>query len=229
MDAEVRKLRTAAEDALAASFATASAALPGTGGVAALRADAFRRFESEGLPNRRVEEWKYTDLRALMREALPLAQIPDAVAKARIASLNMLAGDLEARRIVFVDGAFVPELSDLADLEHGLTIRSMSAALAANVPPVAAHLGKTAPHGDVAVALNTAFMGDGALISVAAQASLARPIHLVFANSGAHASAVFTRSVITVEEGARAMVVESHLGTLEARDQINSVVELQVG
>ena len=36
-----------------------------------------------GLPHRRVEEWKYTDLRALMRDAKPLAAPPDAAAKAR--------------------------------------------------------------------------------------------------------------------------------------------------
>ena len=85
---------------------------------------------------------------------------------------------------MFVDGAFVPELSDLADLEPGLSIRSLAQALAAGDPLVAAHLGKVVPTDDVAVALNTAFMGDGAVIRVAAGATLARPIHLVFAAAG---------------------------------------------
>ena len=229
MDAEVRKAKTAAEDTLAAHFDAARGTLPGADAVAALRADAFRRFEREGLPNRRVEEWKYTDLRALLRDALPLAAAPDAAAKARSSVAGALAGELEARRIVCVDGAFVPELSDLADLEGGLTIGSMAAALAADSPLIAGHLGKVAPHEDVAVALNTAFMGDGVLISVAANASLARPIHLVFANSGQRPSAIFVRSLIVVEAGARLMVVESHAGPAEARDQVNAVVELKVG
>jgi Fe-S cluster assembly protein SufD len=229
MDAEVRKVRTQAEEALAASFAAARSGLPGADAVAALRADAFRAFENQGLPNRRVEDWKYTDLRALLREALPLAAAPDATAKVRAAGAGALAGELDARRIVFVDGAFAPELSDLAELEGGLTIGSMAAALAAGTDVVAAHLGKVAPREDVAVALNTAFMGDGAVISVAAEASLARPIHLVFANSGLRPAAVVTRSLIVVEQGARAMVVESHVGAAEARDQVNAVVELVVG
>ena len=33
------------------------------------------------------------------------------------------SASIEGRRIVFVDGAFVPELSDLADLEAGLSHR----------------------------------------------------------------------------------------------------------
>ncbi len=75
MNAEIRPIKTAAETALAANFAAAKPALPGAGAVAALREHAFKRFDAAGLPHRRVEEWKYTDLRALMRDAKPLAGI----------------------------------------------------------------------------------------------------------------------------------------------------------
>ncbi|HJX20376.1 MAG TPA: hypothetical protein VJ454_05250, partial [Steroidobacteraceae bacterium] len=84
MNAEVRPIKeagtikTRAETALAANFAAVRRALPGAGAVAALREVAFKRFENEGLPHRRVEEWKYTDLRALMRDAKPLAGAPRA-------------------------------------------------------------------------------------------------------------------------------------------------------
>ncbi|MEA2946488.1 MAG: Fe-S cluster assembly protein SufD [Alphaproteobacteria bacterium] len=98
MNAEIRPIKTAAETALAASFAAAKRALPGAGAVAALREDAFRRFESDGLPHRRVEEWKYTDLRALMRDAKPLAGMPDAAAKlaASAVSAAVLIGRISA-------------------------------------------------------------------------------------------------------------------------------------
>jgi Fe-S cluster assembly protein SufD len=175
-----------------------------------------------------VEDWKYTDLRAAMRDAPPLAAPPDAAAKAYVDGARALA-ELEARRIVFVDGAFVPELSDLANLEPGLTIGSMAAALAAGEPLVAARLGRVVPSDDVAVALNTAFMGDGAVIRIAARAMLARPIHLVFGNSGQRPAAIFARSLIVVESGARAMVVESHEGVADCSDQVNAVLELVVG
>src|SRR5713101_8436271 len=118
MNAEVRPIKTAAETALAQSFAAVKRALPGAGAVGALREDAFRRFEAQGLPHRRVEEWKYTDLRALMREAKPLAGLPDAAAIARAKNAGALLRGIETRRLVFVDGAFVPALSDLAGLER---------------------------------------------------------------------------------------------------------------
>jgi Fe-S cluster assembly protein SufD len=233
MNAEVRPIKeagtikTRAETALAANFAAVRRALPGAGAVAALREDAFKRFESEGLPHRRVEEWKYTDLRALMRDAKPLAGVPDAAAKARAKTAGGMLASIEARRIVFVDGAFVPELSDLADLEAGLAISSMGQALAAGDPQLLARIGRVVPTDDVAVALNTAFMGDGAVIHIAAGAALARPIHLVFFNAGGEGASVFARSLVVVGNGARAMLVESHEGSGEY--QVNSALELVVG
>src|SRR5258706_4773292 len=82
MNAEVRAIKTPAEQALSAAYTGAREKLPGKGAIASLREDAFRSFDLRGLPHRRVEEWKYTDLRALMRESYPLAPPPDAAGKA---------------------------------------------------------------------------------------------------------------------------------------------------
>ena len=62
--------------ALSDSFAVARDRLPGTGKVAEARSAAFEAYDRVGLPHRRIEDWKYTDLRALMREVLPLARRP---------------------------------------------------------------------------------------------------------------------------------------------------------
>jgi Fe-S cluster assembly protein SufD len=228
MNAEIKPMKTAAELGLAAAFAAVKAKLPGGGKVATLREDAFRRFDARGLPHRRVEEWKYTDLRALMREAKPLAEPPDAAAKTRAKSAGTLVGDVECRRLVFVNGVFVQELSDLADLDRGLAIRSMAQALAAGDALVTAHLGKTVAADDVALALNTAFMGDGAVIHVAAGASVDRPIHLIFVGPSAPA-AMFTRSLVVVENGARVMLIESHEGIAGSDYQVNTAIEMVIG
>jgi len=225
MNVDVRPIRTAAESALAANFAAARKSLPGVDAVASLRTDAFRRFEADGLPGRRIEEWKYTDLRALMREAKPLARLPDAQAKRR--ALEQSALLVEARRILIVDGSFVPELSDLERLEPGLTVCSMAASLAAGDPRVVSELGKVVPTADLAVALNTAFMGDGVVIDVAPGVALARPIHLLFVNAGPEPGAVFMRSFAAIGRGARAMLVESHEGSAEF--QVNTALELKIG
>ena len=96
MTAAVRPIRTAAETALAETYAAAKASLPG---MPAQREQAFRRFEAQGLPHRRVEAWKYTDLRALMRDAKPLAPPPGAEAKARAKQGGAVFASVDARQV----------------------------------------------------------------------------------------------------------------------------------
>jgi Fe-S cluster assembly protein SufD len=225
MNAETKPIRTAAETALADAFS----ALRAKASAGKLREDAFHRFEAVGLPTRRVEEWKYTDLRALMQEAMPLAGAPDVAAKARAKAAGKLLAGVNARRLVFVDDAFVPELSDLAGLEKGLTVRSMAEALAQGDPLVAAHLGKVVPADDVALALNTAFMGDGALIHVGAGLAPKRPLHLVFVTASDKPMAVFPRSLVVIEKGAGLTLIESHEGPDTSDYQVNAALEIVVG
>ena len=228
MNAEVTTIKTAAETALAQAFSQVRDRLPGGDAVAAQRAAAFDLFAREGLPHRRVEEWKYTDLRALMRDAKPLAVPPDAAAKARAKGAGAVLGDVETRRLVFIDGAFVAELSDIANLENGLTVVPLAQALSDGDATLTAHLGKLAPGSDVAVALNTAFMGDGAVIRIAAGSTIERPLHLIFVASEKPA-ATFVRSLVVVEERARAMLIESHEGPSGSDYQVNAALELFVG
>jgi Fe-S cluster assembly protein SufD len=185
-------------------------------------------FAKQGLPHRRIEEWKYTDLRALMRDAKPLASPPDASAKASAKDAGRLLGDLDARRLVFIDGAFVPELSDLREFEPGLTVGSLAKALTDGDPVVTARLGKLAPASDAAVALNAALMGDGAVIRVASGATIERPLHLLFVASQKPA-ATFIRSLVTIDHGARVMLIESHEGPAASDYQVNAALELFAG
>jgi len=107
MTAEIKPIKTAAELGLAEAFAALRPRLAGTA-VAARREAAFHHFEALGLPHRRIEDWKYTDLRALMRDAKPLAAPPDAAAKLRARTAGAVLAGIDARRIVFVDGMGCP-------------------------------------------------------------------------------------------------------------------------
>lgn len=221
--ADVTPIRTPAEQGLIAAYDGARGKLPGQGAVASLREDAFKRFDAKGLPTRRVEEWKYTDLRTGLREALPLAAVPDAAAKANAKDAGAVFAALKPRKLTFVDGAFAAELSDLSP-ETGLSIGSMAEALTKGDAEVTAKLGKTFETDDIAVALNTALMGDGVVIHVTAGTALKRPLHLVFVTQSETSS--FTRSLIVVEKGAKVAIAESHEGVAA---QVNTALELIVG
>jgi len=101
-------------------FAAARDRLPGAGKVAEVRQQAFEAYERVGLRIAGSRTGKYTDLRALMREVLPLAASPDAKAFERAKAALALLPALDACRLVLVDGVVAPALSNLAALEAGV-------------------------------------------------------------------------------------------------------------
>ena len=188
--------------ALDAAFAAARERLPVAGKVEALEA-----YERTGLPHRRVEDWKYTDLRVLIREVLPLAAAPDAAALKR-AEAVLKAGAIESvRRLVLVDGAFAAKLSD-PGAEKGLRIRPLRDALEDDA--LQAQLLSL----DIAnpmVALNSALLTDGVVIEIADGTVLSQPLHIVHIAAGATASSMFTRSLLRLGRNASATLVESYV------------------
>ncbi len=71
----IRQAATPAEQRYLDLYADVAERLPGAKApaVRAWRETALDQFALVGLPHRRVEEWKYTDLRVLMPEVYPLA------------------------------------------------------------------------------------------------------------------------------------------------------------
>ncbi|MDQ0512248.1 Fe-S cluster assembly protein SufD [Ancylobacter amanitiformis] len=224
MNAEIRPIRTPAEQGLSGELKALSRA--GGPRIVALRTAAAQAFNDNGLPHRRVEEWKYTDLRTLMREALPLAT-PAAVAQ--VEAHQGLLLDTGARRIVVANGAVVPELSDLADLEPGLSILTLAQALA-GAGETLARLGTLEPgRYDAALALNTALATDGVVIEVGEGAQIARPVHVAHVVSGHRPAASFARSLVVVGAGAHFTYAESFEGPAGLGYQVNSATEFVVG
>ncbi len=205
----VTTLRTKAESQIREQFDAASASLPGTGWVSALRARAMDTFAAEGLPSRRVEEWKYTDLRDRLREVpAPAAASPGSVTVADIDAALGPVGAIDAERIVLVDGVYRADLSKVT--AEATVIELMS--LAAMLTKAPAWLeGKFASDGGPVVSLNTAFMSDGVMLKVRKGQDPGRPVLLVHARTSAEPSAIAVRNVISVEVGGKLTLVEAHV------------------
>jgi Fe-S cluster assembly protein SufD len=227
MGAPIRK--TKAEMGLADLYQNARRSLPGGEEISAVRSAAFERFNAVGLPHRRVEAWKYTDLRGQMKEAKRLASLPDDAAKVKAQEAGDLFAGAGFRRLMMVDGALVAELSDLADLEPGLTITPMADALLSDQPLLSQRLGAVVPDDDAALALNTALAGNGAVIWVSPGTVLTRPIHLCFITTNWVATSMFTRSLVNIGSGASATIVETHQGPDGTEYQVNTAMQLVVG
>jgi Fe-S cluster assembly protein SufD len=210
-------------------FALARKRLPGAGKVADLRREAFEAFARQGLPHRRIEEWKYTDLRVLMREVLPLAAAPEAAAlkRARAAVASVVID--QAAKLVLVDGVFAPELSDVATIGRGVSVKLLRDVLGNDKDGAGADLLDNNSVSDPMLALNAALATDGVIVTIADGAAVARPIQLVHVASATSASLV-TRSHVSVGRGARATLIETFVAVEGAKAyQVNDAVILSVG
>ena len=210
-------------------FAVARDRLPGTGKIADARRQAFESYERVGLPHRRIEDWKYTDLRVLMRDVLPLAAAPDAAALKRADAAAKAHAIEGARRLVLVDGVFAPKLSDVGRLESGLSIRTLRDVLEAD--EAALHAQLLAPdNSDAMVALNSAMMTDGLVIEIADGTALTQPLHIVHIASSALPAAMFTRSLLKLGKTAGATLVESYIAADGAKSyQVHDALVLAIG
>ncbi|MDA9469771.1 Fe-S cluster assembly protein SufD [Bradyrhizobium sp. CCBAU 53415] len=203
-------------------FASAEGRLPGSPAVIAARREAFETYERLGLPHRRIEEWKYTDLRALVGEVLPLAAAPDAAALKRGAEAVKAHAIAGARKLVLVDGVFAADLSDVKALVAEAGFETLRETLEKD-----AGLLKTAST-DAVIALNSALATDGVVLSIAEGAQLPAPIQIIHVATAASASA-FTRSQIAIAKGARATIIESFVAAGAKAYQANDAVIISVG
>lgn len=223
-------MKTKAEQALTEAFEVNAGKLPGSAAVSEARRDAIGKFSASGLPHRRIEEWRYTDLRNAMKDALALS-VEDAV-KVTIADVIVALGALahvDAHRITFVNGRYRADLSDLAGAE-GLEVTPLAAALRAAPAKVAAGLTAVGAADDAVITLNTAFMTDGAIVRIAPEASLAKPVLMVFLRAGAEGRFMAVRNVISAGEASVSTLIEAHVALPGAslEGQMNALTGLTV-
>ncbi len=226
-------VKTKAEQQLAENFEAVVGQLPGGGWMPETRRAAFATFSTLGLPHRRIEEWKYTDLRAHMLEAAaPLVDRKVAF------NFNELAGalgselaDLDCHRLVFVDGVFVGagEHSKLP-AEDGMHAGALADAVGLeDYSWLKSHLGGEGNGaGDAILSLNASFVSDGALVRIEDGVRLSKPIHIVFVSTSREPGQVAVRNLIKIGDGAKADIVESYV-TVGAGGSTIAVTQMDVG
>ncbi|MDG2291409.1 MAG: hypothetical protein P8L37_02035, partial [Phycisphaerales bacterium] len=193
------------------------------GPLADLRAEAFARFSELGWPTTRSEAWRYTNLKPLTATNMitaPAAEIDEAVIT------PFLIEDADVHRVVFVNGRFDDRLSNIGTLPAGVTVCHLADALNGNADTVLPHLGSTFDwKADALDALNTAFIEDGLYIHVPANTELDQPVHVLHVTVTDPSVTVVThpRTLIVVEDGARATCIESCFGTGDATCLVNPV------
>jgi len=159
------------------------------------------------VPTPKREEWRFTNLRAL-------ANTPHEVAGPATVDIEPLAL-ADSHRLVFVNGLFAPELSEVGELPDGVTICPLAAMLASGNDRVAFALGKGIDlEAHPFAALNTASFVDGAFIHIDRGTVVDKPIHLLFATTGGETPVwCAPRNLISADPTAEATIVEHYVSS----------------
>jgi len=214
-------------------YNTASTHLPGaqSATVRALRDEAIAGFAARGLPHRRVEEWKYTDLRNAMPQAFQPA--PLVVAALSDGNFHGAVGPLAAIggfKMVFVNGRLNRQLSSFNGLPGAVELLNLAEALESPPDWLFAALSQAKPReGDVVTLLNTAFASDGVVLRLGKSANAEQPVHLIHIATAEMPVSVALRNVLILEEGAEASVIETYVSQGQVPAQINSATEIALG
>ena len=190
-----------------------------------LRRRAFAAFSDLGFPTTRHEAWRFTNVAPIAATSFAPAPPAD-VSAAALAPFTLPASE-GGVAIVFVNGRYAPELSNLATLPDGVALAPLGELLAADPAAVEPFLGRIAAFDDRAfAALNTALVTDGAFVRLAPNTVLETPIHLLFVSTSADAAMQHPRVVIHAGENSQARIVESYAGLGKTRYLTNAVTEI---
>lgn len=202
---------TVAETQLIEAYTHQIGTLPGDPSVLMKRDGLFDALKRQGLPTRRVESFHYTDLKALLR-GLPADQV-SAVASA-------VAPVVEGATVLSVLQGIAQEPANLPD---GLSVTLYRDDLKSG----AAAGALTAFSGDDTIGrINGAFVRDGFSLDVAEGAEIEQPIELQSVHSAGHLHLRFPASFA---KGAKATVIERHVGQTDAAALASVVADLTLG
>ena len=195
-----------------------------------LRQDAFAQFSEAGFPTTHDEDWRFTNISALAQTPFSLAGESTVVAK----DLERFGTSGFACQLVFVNGRFAPQLSRIPSLAKGVKAGSLADALANDAATVEQHLARYLnTRRDAFCALNTAFINDGAYVSVPRGVAVEEPIYLLYVTAPVPGTSALPmthpRTLVIAEEGSQVSVVEDYVSLNAGISFSNTATELVAG
>lgn len=166
-----------------AEYARIERDLPGSDDSKRERAAELDRFAAAGFPSTREEDWKYTSLRPVEKRRFEICDKPEPIALDALRAF--FPADLDAYRLVLMDGHFSAALSQLDGLAAGVTVRAFAAYLDDTAGATVKSTAIDEEPGSLA-AMNAAFCTDGAYVATAPGACLDKPLHIISVASGVH-------------------------------------------
>ncbi len=199
--------------------------------IHAMRKHALARFVELGFPTAHNEEWRFTNITPIRNTQFhPTLHFADeGITKSRVEPLFVT--DAKSIRLVFINGHFAKNLSNTPPSIKQMKIGSLASALQSGDPTANQYLARYASVETSAfVALNTAFMQDGAFVQIEDGIALDDPIECLYLTASSGRPLISNpRNLFVVGKNSRATIVESYVALDENACLDNVVSEIIVG
>ena len=189
------------------------------------RKEAFEKFSQSGIPTRKNEDYKYTDVKKIFSGKF--SAIHNELHKLPL-DFNKISVDKNSVKLVFVNGWLYKDSTLSATLPEGVVVGSMAAdGLFLQRDLLKKYLGNS---GDSLAQLNSALWTDGAFIHIPEKTILENTIEIINISTGEKELLISQRNLIIAEKNSEAKIIE-HNVSLNAQKNIivNSVAEVFVG
>ncbi|MEZ0607722.1 Fe-S cluster assembly protein SufD [Fibrella sp. WM1] len=220
---------TSFKDQLVAAFREGEERMNGASKSAfhQIRRSALQTFETLGFPTIRHEEWKYSNVKAMVGQTYTFDN-GAALTADELGTLQI--PNLEGNILYFVNGHYRPDLSQIVSPATHLQIRSFAEALQTDAETIGLHFSRYADFQDSAfTALNTAFAYDGVFIRVPDNKVVEEPVILRFITDVRTQSvAVQPRNLIVIGRNADVKIAESYRTIGDKAAFTNIVTEVVV-
>ncbi|MFA6597307.1 MAG: Fe-S cluster assembly protein SufD [Ignavibacteriaceae bacterium] len=191
-----------------------------------IRKDAIKKFSALNFPSVKDEEWKYTNINPLLsKEFKPADSIPEVDPQ----FINKYLFDKkEFITLVFINGYFSKEFSDVEALPKGLVIETICQAIKNHPDLVLRYFSKTTSSGNnIFSELNTAFANHGTFVHVEENAIIEKPIQILYVTK-ADDIFISPRNLFLVNQNAQVKIIETYAGFGERTYFTNQVTEFIV-
>ncbi len=176
--------------------------------LSVIREQALEKLKHSRLPNKRDEEWQFTDLdgfKSITFHSPTPVDLDIELAK------NFYLAEAPNSRLVFVNGFFAPQLSDRDGLPKSLTCGNWQQLTPNQRKKCAGYLAKQGDQSDVFSALNTSGLQDVAVVWIPANVAVETPIHCLFLTVADTTPALINpRLLVVAEANAQCQLVESY-------------------
>ena len=176
-----------------------------------LRTQAGTEFALSGLPKGKEEAWRFTKIQPVLRTQF----VPADKADGGALHTHFTFGDEAVAEVVFVNGHFSAELSNIDSLPNGVTIATLDdAAQGPLADVVKKHLNRVVDSKKHPfAAYNAANFTEGAFVHVKRSVTVESPIHFLFISvAGGQVAVSHPRVLVVAEENSEATFVESYVG-----------------